>query len=74
VIIEKPELRNADAPVFLLDPVPRAVSIYPDAPKNEKISGGIIRENESGTQKLRRKPLKINSSMWNRDEMPALPN
>jgi hypothetical protein len=32
----------------------RACSIYPDAPKNEKILGGRIRENEYGTHELRR--------------------
>jgi hypothetical protein len=49
-------------------------SIYPEAPKNEKVSGGIIKENEYGTHELRRKPLKINSSLWNRDVMPTFPN
>jgi hypothetical protein len=44
----------------------RAVSFYSDTPKNEKISGVIIRENEYGTQELRRKKLKIDSPMWKR--------
>jgi hypothetical protein len=45
-----------------LHPTARAFSIYPDAPKNEKISGGITRGNEYGTHELRRKPLKIHGS------------
>jgi hypothetical protein len=57
-----------------LHPTARAFSIYPDPPKNEKISGGITRGNEYGTHELRRKPLKIHSPKWIRDEMPTSPN
>jgi hypothetical protein len=32
-------------------------SIYPDVPNNEKISGIILRENEYGTQEIRKKEL-----------------